>query len=74
MSIVNLSKNMLKMIISHSAGMTIMINTTNPNEIIKKDNRNKRHISHNCSKNSHNKTIVINRNSLTPLKRGVSRK
>jgi hypothetical protein len=65
---------MPKMIISHSAGMTIMINTTNPNEIIKKDNRNKRHISHNRSKDSLNKTIASNRNSLTLSKRGVSRK
>jgi hypothetical protein len=74
MSIVNLSKTMPKMIISHSAGMTIMINTTNPNEIIKKDNRNKKHISHNSSKDSLNKTIASNRNSLTLSKRGVSRK
>lgn len=54
--------------------MTIMINTTNPNEIIKKDNKNKRHISHNRSKNNLNKTIASNRNSLTLSKRGVSRK
>ena len=74
MSIINHSRTMRKMITSHSVETTIMINTINPNEIIRKRDIKKKHINRNLSKDSHNRIIGNSKNNQIPLSKEVSRR
>ena len=74
MSIINLSKIMQKMITNPSAETTTMINTINPNEIIKKKDIKIKLTNRNLSKGNPSKTIANSQNRQILSNREVSRK